>query len=116
MIPNLLNTLLGLSLTYVAIFPTTIGEHFHRWLFGVAIVTIVLALWARRSDYAPWQSTTTIIAAITLAVILVADRFIISSAVLLFWGVLWVGLVSATLSLWAALYHPGADLALSTKS
>jgi len=26
--------------------------------------------------------------------------------VLLFWGVLWVGLVSATMSLWAALYHP----------
>lgn len=114
MIPNLLNTLLGLWLAYVAIFPMTVGAHYHRWLFGAAILTIVLALWARRSDYAPWQSTITMVAAVTLAVILVADRFLISSAVLLFWGVLWVGLVSATLSLWAALYHPSvADAAQS---
>ena len=111
MIPNLLNTLLGLWLAYVAIFPTTIGAHYHRWLFGAAILTVVLALWARRSDYAPWQSTMTIIAAVTLAVILGADRFLISSAVLLFWGVLWVGLVSATLSLWAAIYHPSGTAA-----
>jgi hypothetical protein len=106
MIPNLLNTLLGLWLTYAAIFPVTVGAHYHRWLFGAAIVTIALALWARRGDYAPWQSTMTIIAAVTLAVILAADRFLISSAVLLFWGVLWVGLVSATVSLWAAIYRP----------
>jgi hypothetical protein len=109
MIPNLLNTLLGLWLTYVAIFPTTVGAYYHPWLLGAAIVTVVLALWARRSDYAPWQSTTTIIAAVTLAVILAADRFIVSSAELLFWGVLWVGLVSATASLWAAIYHPSID-------
>lgn len=112
MIPNLLNTLLGLVITYVAIFPTTIGAHYHRWLFGAAMLTVALALWARHSDYAPWHSTMTIIAAVTLAVILGADRFLISSAVLLFWGVLWVGLVSATLSLWAAIYHPSvADVA-----
>lgn len=108
MIPNLLNTLLGLWLAYVAIFPMTVGAHYHRWLLGAAILTIVLALWARRSDYAPWQSSITMVAAVTLAVILGADRFLIASAVLLFWGVLWVGLVSATLSLWAALYHPSA--------
>jgi hypothetical protein len=111
MIPNLLNTLLGLWLAYVAIFPAAIGAHYHRWLFAAAILTAVLALWARRSDYAPWQSTMTIIAAATLAVVLLADRFLLSSPVLMFWGVLWVGLVSATLSLWAALYHPGAAAA-----
>ncbi len=114
MIPNLLNTLLGLWLTYAAIFPATVGAHYHRWLFGAAIVTIALALWARRGDYAPWQSTMTIIAAVTLAVILAADRFLISSAVLLFWGVLWVGLVSATVSLWAAIYRP--DVAAAAPS
>jgi predicted ferric reductase len=113
MIPNLLNTLLGLWLTYAAIFPVTVGAHYHRWLFGAAIVTIALALWARRGDYAPWQSTMTIIAAVTLAVILAADRFLISSAVLLFWGVLWVGLVSATVSLWAAIYRPDVAAAPS---
>ena len=53
MIPNLLNTLLGLWLTYAAIFPMTVGALYHRWLFGAAIVTTALALWARRGDYAP---------------------------------------------------------------
>ena len=52
MTANLLNTLLGLWLTYVAIFPATVGAHFHRWLFGAAIITAGLALWARRGDYA----------------------------------------------------------------
>jgi hypothetical protein len=28
------------------------------------------------------------------------------SDVLMFWGVLWTGLISATVSLWAALYRP----------
>lgn len=114
MIPNLLNTLLGLWLAYVAIFPDTIGAQYHRWLFGAAILTIVLSLWARRSDDAPWQSTMSIIAAVTLVVILGADRYLMSSAVLLFWGVLWVGLISATLSLWAAIYHPSVSAAART--
>ena len=112
MIPNFINTLLGLYLAYVAIFPVTIGAHHHLWLFGAAILTALLALWARRGDYAPWQSTSTIIAAVTLVVILGADRYLIESEVLLFWGVLWVGLISATLSLWAAIYHPDPATAL----
>ncbi len=111
MIPNLLNTLLGLWLAYVAIFPAAIGAHYHRWLVGAAILSAIFALWARRSDYAPWQSTMTVIAAVVLVVILAADRLLVASSVLLFWGVLWVGLVSATLSLWAAIYHPSADAA-----
>lgn len=41
MIPNLLNTLLGLWLAYVAIFPTTIGAHYHRWLFGADRKSVV---------------------------------------------------------------------------
>jgi len=114
MTANLLNTLLGLWLTYIAIFPATIGAHYHRWLFGAAIITAALALWARRGDYAHWQSTMTIIAAAVLVVIVAADRLLVSSPVLLFWGALWVGLVSATASLWAALYHPDAGAVAST--
>lgn len=106
MIPNLINTLLGLCLAYAAIFPTILGAYPHRWLLGAAIVTAVLALWARASDDAPWQSTVTLVAAAVLAVIAGADRYLIQSSVLLFWGVLWAGLISATLSLWAAIYRP----------
>jgi hypothetical protein len=35
------------------------------------------------------------------------------SDVLVFWGVLWAGLVSATVSLWAALYRPPQDAGLA---
>jgi hypothetical protein len=114
MTANLLNTLLGLWLAYVAIFPATIGAHYHRWLVGAAIITAVLAFWAQKGDYARWQSNMTMVAAAVLVVIAGADRFLVSSPVLLFWGVLWVGLVSATMSLWAALYQPESAASATT--
>jgi hypothetical protein len=106
MIPNLLNTLLGLWLAYVAIFPDSIGEGRYRWLLAVAAVTAALALWARRSDYSTWQSTTTIISALGLALLLTGSWLWSASSDLMFWGVLWAGLISATFSLWAAIYRP----------
>ncbi len=63
MIPNLLNTLLGLWLAYVAIFPASIGDQRYGWLLAAAVLTAVLEFWARRSDYSTWQSTATIISA-----------------------------------------------------
>ncbi len=129
MIPNLLNTLIGLWLAYVAIFPGTeaVGKkltmpgagaptaglvaahspHFAELLVA-AVATVVLALWARRSDVSHWQSNSTIVAAVVLAIVVILDRLWTLSSVLMFWVVLWVGLVSATLSLWAALDRPGA--------
>ena len=106
MIPNLLNTLLGLWITYVAIFPASIGDQRYRWLLAAAGLTAVLAFWARRNDYSTWQSTATIFAALALALLLAVGRLWDESPVLMFWGVLWTGLFSATFSLWAALYRP----------
>jgi hypothetical protein len=106
MIPNLLNTLLGLWLAYVAIFPASIGGQPGRWLLVAAALTVALAFWARRGDYSTWQSTTTIIAALALAILVVVSWLWASSPVLMFWGVLWAGLISGTFSLWAALYRP----------
>jgi hypothetical protein len=106
MIPNLLNTLLGLWLAYVAIFPASISGQPYPWLLAAAALTAALAFWARRSDYSTWQSTATIIAALALALLLTVSWLSAVSAVLIFWGVLWAGLVSATFSLWAALYRP----------
>jgi hypothetical protein len=109
MIPNLLNTLLGLWLAYVAIFPASIGEQRYRWLLAAAAVTAALAFWARRSDFSTWQSTATIISALALAVLLTVSWLWAASPDLMFWGVLWAGLISATFSLWAALYRPTTD-------
>lgn len=106
MIPNLLNTLLGLWLAYVAIFPASLGDQRYRWLLAAAAVTIALAFWARRSDHSTWQSTATIVAALALALLVAVGWLWAVSPVLLFWGVLWAGLIAATFSLWAALYRP----------
>ena len=106
MIANLLNTLVGLWLAHAAIFPDAVGAGHDRFVLIAAIVTIVLALWARRSDASAWQSTTTIITGVLLAFLEMANQLMHVSNVLMFWGILWAGLISATLSLWAALYRP----------
>lgn len=106
MIANLLNTLVGLWLAYVAIFPDAAGPYRDRFVLIAAIGTIALALWARRSDVSAWYSSTTIAVGVLLALLGIAHQLTKVSDVLMFWGVLWVGLVSATMSLWAALYRP----------
>ncbi len=105
MIANLLNTLVGLGLAYAAIFPGALGTGRDRFGLIAAGLLILLALWARRSDLSPWQSTTTIAIGVLLAVLTVAHLLIQVSDVLMFWGILWAGLTSATVSLWAALYR-----------
>ena len=106
MLADLLNTLVGLCLAYAAIFPTALGTGRDRFVLTGAILTIVLALWARRSDSSTWQSTTTVATGALLAILAIVHQVTPVSEVLMFWGVLWAGLVSATVSLWAALYRP----------
>ena len=48
-----------------------------------------------------------------LASLLSAYQLIQISDVLMFWGVLWAGLVCAIVSLWAALYRPPRDARLA---
>jgi len=105
MIANLFNTLVGLWLVHTAIFPGVSGIYRDRFILVAGIVTIGLALWARRSDASPWQSTTTIATGAGLAILAIAHLTIPVSDAIMFWGILWAGLVSATLSLWAALYR-----------
>ncbi len=105
MIANFLNTLVGLALAYAAIFPSALGTSRDRFGLAAAVVMIILALWARRSDLSPWQSTTAIAVGVLLAVLTIAHQLIQVSDVLMFWGILWAGLISATVSLWAALYR-----------
>jgi hypothetical protein len=112
MIADLLNTLVGLGLTYVAIFPHAAGIGRDRVALFAAIVMIGLALWTRRSSARPWQSTIALATGALLAALLIVDQLVHVSDVLMFWGVLWAGLVSAIVSLWAALYRPPQDAKL----
>ncbi len=106
MIADLLNTLVGLWLTYVAIFPNAAGMGRDRVVVFAAIAMIGLALWARRSSVRPWQSTITLATGALLAGLMIVHQLVHLSDVLMFWGILWAGLVSAIVSLWAALYQP----------
>jgi len=113
MIADLLNTLVGLWLTYMAIFPHATGMGRERVALFAAIAMIGLALWARRSGIIPWQSIIVLATGALLAVLMIAHQLVHVSEVLMFWGVLWAGLVSATVSLWGALYRPHQDAGLA---
>lgn len=111
MIADLLNTMVGLWLAYAAVFPQAAGTGGNRLILAGAVLTIALALWARRSDFSPWQSSTAIAAGAILAIATFAGQIAHISDVLMFWTVLWAGLISATVSLWAALYRPSPSAA-----
>src|SRR5262249_29055068 len=105
MIANLFNTLVGLWLTHTAIFPGVAGTYRIRFILIASLVMIGLALWARRSDASAWQSTTTIVTGVGLVVLTLTHQAIQVSDAVMFWGMLWIGFVSATVSLWAAIYR-----------
>jgi hypothetical protein len=113
MIADLVSTLAGLWLTYVAIFPHAPGMGRDRIALLAAIAMIGLALWARRSGARPWQSAIVLATGALLAVLMITHQVIEMSDVLMFWGILWAGLVCATVSLWGALYRSPRDAGLT---
>ncbi len=113
MIADLLNTLVGLWLAYAAIFPHATGMGRDRVALLAAAAMIGLALWARRSGTTPWQSTIVLATGALLAALTIVHQLVHVSEVLMFWGVLWAGLVCATVSLWAALYRPSQEAGLA---
>ncbi len=109
MIANLLNLLIGLYVTYVAIFGLPASAPMPWMLAPVGIVIVVLALIARRSDFSGWQSATNVVLGIALVIDTLVDQVVPLSPLAVFWIELWVGLTVASLALWAALYHPTED-------
>src|SRR5215472_10660153 len=112
MIANVLNFLIGLSVSYVAIFATP-GVTAPWILAPVGVAIVVLALIARRSDFSGWQSATNIVLGTVLLVITLINWGLPISPLVTFWINLWVGLTVASLALWGALYHPKENAAES---
>jgi hypothetical protein len=106
MIANILNFLIGLGVSYVAIFGTPASASVPWILAPVGIAIVVLALIARRSDSSGWQSATNTVLGIVLLVVTLINWGVPLSPLVTFWIELWVGLTVASLALWAALYHP----------
>ncbi len=109
MIANIINVLIGLALSYVAIFGMPPGAPITLILAPVGIAIAVLALIARRSDFSGWQSATNSVLGMVLLILALVERAVTVSPLVTFWVELWVGLTVASLALWATLYHPKND-------
>jgi len=104
MIANLVNVVLGLALVYVAVLAPALTAPRPGRVLVVALIMLVLAWVARRSDHDPWQNNTNMALAALLAVMAVLHLKHFPLAV--FWTQFSVGTLIAVLALWAALYHP----------
>lgn len=104
MIPNLINTIVGLVLVYATVLHQAWVEQRYFPLAAFAIAMLILALWARRSDAHSWFSGVNIVLAIALGVLSLLPLGTLPD--LTFWAGLWIGILVSTFALWAALYRP----------
>lgn len=104
MTPNIINTLVGLALAYSVVLKPTWVEQRYLPLGVFAIVILVLALWARRSDSRRWFSDVNIVLAILLGLLSLLPLATLPN--LTFWGGFWIGALVPTIALWAALFRP----------
>lgn len=109
MIPNILNTLLGIALVYCAILAPG-PLHDAPWLLmagGVGIV--ILALWARRGDKLKWFNLVNTTLGAALILLGIARTLTAVHPLVMFWWVFWVGIIVAVLASWSALYTHGTS-------
>ena len=105
MIPNLINTVIGIWLVYVAVLnPSLIGAG--TWtIYASGLAIVVVAFWARASDFMTWYSSTNVVFGFTL-LLTAGSQAILWSEAITFWVVFWTGISVGVISLWAVLYRP----------
>jgi hypothetical protein len=104
MLPDLLSTLLALTLVCSAVLDASILES-HGAIFALCgIAMAALGIWANRVDYLKWAGVTVIVAGAAI-LILFASRLSAASPETAFWVVFWSGNVAGLVSLWSALYR-----------
>jgi len=107
MIPNIINTLVGLALACLTVLEPRWVERQYLPLLVFAAVILVMALWARRSDPARWFSGVNMVMAILLAILALLPLPTLPN--LAFWGEFWIGIIVPVVALWAVLYRPQAQ-------
>src|SRR5574337_5404 len=105
MIPNIINTLVGLFLAYLVVLQPLWVERQYFPLLVFAAVIFSMALWARRTDPARWFSSVNIVLAVLLAILALLPLPTLPN--LTFWGGFWIGILVPVVALWAVLYRPG---------
>jgi hypothetical protein len=103
MIPNLVNTAIGIWLVYAgALDPAEMAAR--PLVLASGVVIFALAIWAYQGDYLKWPAT---IAGVVGACLVMYAGFRLSesSAFVSFWVAIFAGITVAVASLWSALYR-----------
>ncbi|HKT32282.1 MAG TPA: hypothetical protein VJS89_07315 [Gammaproteobacteria bacterium] len=109
MIPNIINTLVGLALACATVLYPEWIERQYLPMLVFAVIILVMAVWARRSDPDRWFSTVNIVMAVLLAILALLPLPTLPN--LAFWGGFWIGIIVPVVALWAVLYRPESQAA-----
>jgi hypothetical protein len=104
MVPNLLSTILALTLVCSAVLDGPAFE-VHPWVPAIAgAVSVALGFWANRVDYLKWAGIAVVLAGAAILV-LVLSGLAARSSETEFWVIFWSANVAGVVSLWSALYR-----------
>ena len=106
MIANFVTILIGLWLAYRAIFSIPAGDMNQTEMMVAGIAVILLALWARRTDFMGWHSATTIVLGLIILVLAALNRMVGIELLVSFWMILLIGITVAIVAMWSILYRP----------
>jgi len=115
MIANSATVLIGLWLIYRAIFSIPAGDMSQIELIAAGTAVILLALWARRTDFMRWNSWTDILLAALLLLLAAAHRLVGVDPFVSFWMLLLIGIAVAISAMWSILYRPNAAQATGSR-
>jgi hypothetical protein len=106
MIANLVTILIGLWLAYRAIFSIPAGDVSQIELVAAGVALILLALWARRTDFMSWHSGTNVVLAAIILLLAAAHQAVAVDPLVSFWMILLTGITMAICAMWSMLYRP----------
>jgi cadmium resistance protein CadD (predicted permease) len=106
MIANFVTILIGLWLAYRAIFSIPAGDMNQTEMMVAGIAVILLALWARRTDFMGWHSGTSIFLGLIILILAAVHRAIGVEPLVSFWMILLIGITVAIVAMWSMLYRP----------
>ena len=115
MIANFATILIGLWLAYRAIFSLPAGNVNQIELVVAGVALILLALWARRTDFMSWHSGTNIVLAVIILLLAAAHRVVGVDPLVSFWMILLIGITAAITATWSILYRPDSVQATGTR-
>ena len=105
MMPNLMNTVLGILLVYCAVLAPAPLNDTVGLLLSAGGGIIALGFWARASDRLNWFNLLNACLGAALFVLGLARIMVPVHPVVMFWWVFWVGIIVAVLAFWSAIYN-----------